>query len=97
LQREERLISRTGMCKDRVGTVNDLSEGVLHLPSPPQLRHDRSRTRAEVRHVRLVQHQLTGLADQRPRSGWSMPRIVETSDIFYVILYPKAKNALIPI
>jgi hypothetical protein len=35
LRREERLISRTGMCKDRVGTVDDLSEGVFHLPFPP--------------------------------------------------------------
>jgi hypothetical protein len=25
LRREERLISQTGMCKDRVGTVDDLS------------------------------------------------------------------------
>jgi hypothetical protein len=35
LRREERLISRTGMCKDRIGTVDDLSEGVFHLPFPP--------------------------------------------------------------
>jgi hypothetical protein len=35
LRREERLISWTGMCKDRVGTVDDLSEGVSYLPSPP--------------------------------------------------------------
>jgi hypothetical protein len=32
LRREERLISRTGMSKDRVGTVDDLSEGVFYLP-----------------------------------------------------------------
>jgi hypothetical protein len=35
LRREERLICRTGMCKDRVGTVDDLSEGGFYLPSPP--------------------------------------------------------------
>jgi hypothetical protein len=34
LRREEQLISRTGMCKDRVGTVDDLSEGFFRLPSP---------------------------------------------------------------
>jgi hypothetical protein len=31
--------------------------------------------------VRLDQLKLNNLADQRPRSGWSKPRIVETSDI----------------
>jgi hypothetical protein len=31
---------------------------------------------------------------KRPRSGWSMPRIVETSDTFYFILYPN-KNVWI--
>jgi hypothetical protein len=35
LRREERLISRTEMCKDRVWTVDDLSEGVFYMPSPP--------------------------------------------------------------
>jgi hypothetical protein len=35
LRREERLISRTGMCKDRVGTIDDLNEGVFHLPFTP--------------------------------------------------------------
>jgi hypothetical protein len=34
LRREERLISRTGMCKDRGGTVDGLSEGVFRLPFP---------------------------------------------------------------
>jgi hypothetical protein len=34
LRREEQLISRTGMCMDRVGTVDDLSEGGFHLPFP---------------------------------------------------------------
>jgi hypothetical protein len=56
---------------------------------PPYLRHDRSRTRAEVRQVRLDQLKLTSLADQRPRSGWSRPRIMETSDTSYFILYMK--------
>jgi hypothetical protein len=35
LRREERLISRTGMCKDRVGTIDDMSEGIFHLRFPP--------------------------------------------------------------
>jgi hypothetical protein len=35
LRREERPLSRTGMCKDRVGTVDDLSEGVFYVPFPP--------------------------------------------------------------
>jgi hypothetical protein len=40
-----------------------------------------------MRHVRLDEHKLTSLADQRPRRGWSKPRIVENSDTFYFILY----------
>jgi hypothetical protein len=32
--------------------------------------------------VRLALLKLNSLVDQRPRSGWSMPRIVETSDIY---------------
>jgi hypothetical protein len=38
-------------------------------------------------HVRLDQHKLTSLANQRPRRGWSTPRTVETSDTFisYII------------
>jgi hypothetical protein len=39
--------------------------------------------------VHLAKLKLTNLADQRPRSGRSRPRIVETSDTFYFILYPK--------
>jgi hypothetical protein len=35
LRREEQLISRKGMCKDRVGTVDDLSEGGFRMPFPP--------------------------------------------------------------
>jgi hypothetical protein len=35
LRREEQLISRTGMCMDRVRTVDDQSEGVFYLPFPP--------------------------------------------------------------
>jgi hypothetical protein len=34
MRREEQLISRTGMCMGRVGTVDDLSEGGFRLPSP---------------------------------------------------------------
>jgi hypothetical protein len=83
LRREEQLLPRAGMSTDRDGTDDDLSKGVFHLPSPPWLRHDRSRTGAEVSQVRLDQLKLTSLADQRPRSGCNMPRIVaETSDTF---------------
>jgi hypothetical protein len=35
LRREEQLLSRTGMCTDRDGTVDDLSEGGFHLPFLP--------------------------------------------------------------
>jgi hypothetical protein len=34
LRREEQRISRTGMCMDRVGTVDDMSEGAFRLPFP---------------------------------------------------------------
>jgi hypothetical protein len=40
-------------------------------------------------HVRLDHHKLVGLVDQRPRSGLSRPRIVETSDTFYLVPYPR--------
>jgi hypothetical protein len=32
---EEQLLSRTGMCMYRVGTVNDLSEGIFRPPFSP--------------------------------------------------------------
>jgi hypothetical protein len=35
LRREEQLICRIGVCKDRVGTVDDLSEGVSRMSFPP--------------------------------------------------------------
>jgi hypothetical protein len=35
LRREEQLIPRAGMSTDRDGTVDDLSEGFFHWPSPP--------------------------------------------------------------
>jgi hypothetical protein len=35
LRRTERLISQAGMYKDRVGTVDDRSEGFFHLHFPP--------------------------------------------------------------
>jgi hypothetical protein len=43
--------------------------------------------------LRLDQLKLTSLADQRPRSGWSMPRIVETSDtfLFHIIVSEKIR------
>jgi hypothetical protein len=91
-RREERLlspISRTGLSTDRHGSDDDMSEGGFPPAFPPKLRHDRSRTRAEVRQVRLDQLKLTSLADQRPRRGWSRLRIVETSDILYFISFPK--------
>jgi hypothetical protein len=34
VRREERLLSRTAICMDRVGIVDDLSEGVFRLPYP---------------------------------------------------------------
>jgi hypothetical protein len=34
LRREEQLLIRTGMCTDRDGTVDDMSEGVLTCLSP---------------------------------------------------------------
>jgi hypothetical protein len=42
-------------------------------------------------HVRLDQHKLTILADERPRRGLSKSRIVETSDTFNFIQYPKKR------
>jgi hypothetical protein len=39
--------------------------------------------------VRLDQLKLNILTDQHPRSGWSGPPIVEASDTFYFIMYPK--------
>ena len=89
LRREDRLIPRAGLSTDRGGTDDDLCEGGFSPAFPPKLRHDRSRTGAEVRQVRLDQLQLDSHADQRPRSGWSRPRNVETSDILFFILYPK--------
>jgi hypothetical protein len=35
LRREEQLLTRTVLCTDRDGTVDDLSEGVFHLPLTP--------------------------------------------------------------
>jgi hypothetical protein len=35
LRRGEQVTSRTGMCMDRVETVDDLSEGVFRMPFPP--------------------------------------------------------------
>jgi hypothetical protein len=45
--------------------------------------------------VRLDQLKLNNLGDQRPRSGWSMPRIVETSDIFFSYCIQKKKVSII--
>jgi hypothetical protein len=39
--------------------------------------------------VRLDQLKLASLANPQPRRGWSMPRIVETSDTFNFTMYPK--------
>jgi hypothetical protein len=89
LRLEEQLIPRVGLSTDRDGTDDDLREGGFSPAFPPWLRHERSCKGAEVGQVRLDQLKLNNLADQRPRSGWSTPRIVETSDTFHFILYPK--------
>jgi hypothetical protein len=59
LRRKEQLISRTRVFVDRVGAYNDMGEGVFRMPSPPYLRHDRSRIGAEVRYAQLDHHKLT--------------------------------------
>jgi hypothetical protein len=86
VRREEQLLPRAGKITDRDGTDEDLSEGFFHMlfPIAPARPEWRSRTVPEVRHVRLDQLTLTSLADQHPRSGWSRPRIVETSATFYI-------------
>jgi hypothetical protein len=49
LRREEQLISRTGMCKDRVGTFDNLSEGFFACPSSPApVRPESHRSRGEA-------------------------------------------------
>ena len=55
LRREERLIPRAGLSTDQGGTDDDLCEGGFSPAFPPKLRHDRSRTGAEVMQVRLDQ------------------------------------------
>jgi hypothetical protein len=72
------------MSTDRDRTVDDMSEGGFHVPFPiaPARPEWRSRIGAEIKQVRLDQLKLTSLVDQRPRIGWSTPRIVETSDTF---------------
>jgi hypothetical protein len=89
MRREEQQVPRAGLSTGRDGTNDDLSEGGFSPAFSPWLRHDRSRTGAEVRQVRLDQLKLNSFADQRPRSGWSRPCIVETNDTFYFIMYPK--------
>jgi hypothetical protein len=42
LRREERLLSRTRVCADRIGAFDDMSEGFFFRPSP-QLRYEWSR------------------------------------------------------
>jgi hypothetical protein len=51
-------------------------------PARPESHRSRGQFRLDVLKLNI-------LADKRPRSGWSRPRIVETSDILYFILYPK--------
>jgi hypothetical protein len=57
LRREEQLISRTGMCTDRDGTVDDLSEGVFRLRSPPLVpaRPESHRSRGQAGPTRPAQ------------------------------------------
>jgi hypothetical protein len=51
LRREEQLISRTGTCMDRVGTVDDMSEGVLRMPFPlAPARPETQRRRGHFQH-----------------------------------------------
>jgi hypothetical protein len=71
-----------GICEEFCHDRRRPERGGFFTYLPPWLRHDRSRTGAEVRQVRLDQLKLNSLADQRPRSGCSRPRIVETSDTF---------------
>jgi hypothetical protein len=82
LRLEEQLLSRTGMCEDREGTVDDMSEGFLACLSSLSPARPESQG-AEVRHVRLDQHKLTSLTNKRPYRGWSKRNIVETSDTFF--------------
>jgi hypothetical protein len=83
LQREEQLLYWTGTCMDRLGTVVDLSEGFFRMPFPPSsgttgvAQEQRSSTSYST------STNLTSLDNQRPRTGWSMPRIVENSDTFF--------------
>jgi hypothetical protein len=87
VRREEQLIPRAGKSKDRDGTDEDLSVGGFHMPSPlAPARPESHGTRGQACSPRPAH------ADQHPRSGWSRPRIVETSDTFYFILYPKKKR-----
>jgi hypothetical protein len=56
LRHEERLISRTGMCKGRVGTVDDQSEGGFYMPFPPILaRPESHRSKGQAGPTRLAQ------------------------------------------
>jgi hypothetical protein len=79
-RREEQLIHRAGLSTDRDGTDDDLSRGFFHLPSLAPARPESHRSRGH--HVRLDHLKLNSLTDQRPRKGWSRPRIVETRDTF---------------
>jgi hypothetical protein len=71
------------MWLDRVGTVDDMSEGFFRMLSPPSsgttgVAHDHGL----VRQVRLDHRKLISLANQNLRGGKSMPRIVENNDMF---------------
>jgi hypothetical protein len=79
LRREDQRLSCTRVCVDRDGTVDDLIEGFIVCLSPL------APWRPEF-HVRRDPVQQAH-ADQRPRSGWSKPRIVEISGTLY--LYAK--------
>jgi hypothetical protein len=70
-----------GMSTDRDGTVDDMSEGVFHMPFPPS--SGKTGVTQEPKSGMSASTNSSCIADQRPRSGWSKPRIVETSDTFF--------------
>jgi hypothetical protein len=81
VRREEQLLPRVGKSADRDGTDEDLSEGFFHMPFPlAPARPESHRTRGQARLPRPAH------VDIHPRSCWSRPRMVETSDTFFHII-----------
>jgi hypothetical protein len=69
LRREEQRLSRTGVCVDREGTVDDVSDGGLSPPFPPPTPALQESHMSTCEVGRLDEHKLTILADRRPRRG----------------------------